>query len=238
MRWLGLLCPSLFYLSESGIGRRLKKWKIGRLRTRAHLTSPDEHYREKVALLGRVQAAAARGEMVLLYGDEHTFYRQPLAGQVWHEQGGAGKKQPRYVRHTASDTKRRTIAALDAHTGQVHWHGCSKSRLKELCLFLKQLRAAYGGQRVVLVWDNWPVHLHETVLTCANTHKIELVFLPTYSPWLNPIEKLWRWLKHDVLTAHRYSANWLELRQQVEDFLNRFHNHSPQLLRYCALLTD
>jgi putative transposase len=225
-------------LSESGVWRRLKKWKIRLRRTRSHITSPDEHYREKVALLRRVQELAARGEVVLLYGDEHTYYRQPLAAQVWHEQGGAGKRQPRCVRHTASDTKRRTIAALNAQTGQVHWHGCSKSRLHELCLFLRQLRRAYPQERVVLVWDNWPVHLHEKVLLCASEQQIGLVFLPTYSPWLNPIEKLWKWLKHDVLTVHRNSAHWTQLREEVEQFLDRFNKPSSPLLRYCGLLAD
>lgn len=218
--------------------RRLKRWKVALRRTRHYITSPDEAYVHKVALLERIKVQAQAGEVVLLYGDEHTFYRQPLAGQVWHERGGAGKAQPRCVRSHKSDTKRRTIAAMNAHTGQVHWHGCSKSRLKELCLFLKQLRQAHGEQRVVLVWDNWPVHLHPTVLTCANEQRIELLFLPTYSPWLNPIEKLWRKLKHDVLVAHRHSDQWLELRARVEAFLNQFHSPSSDLLRYCGLLAD
>jgi len=188
--------------------------------------------------LSYLKAVSRRGELVLLYGDEHTFYRQPLAAQVWHQAGGAGQAQPRCVRHTASNTKRRTIAALDAGTGQIHWHGCSRSRVKELCLFLKKLRTAYGEQRVVLVWDNWPVHYHHKVLECAFEQQIELMWLPTYAPWLNPIEKLWKWLKNDVLTAHRQSDNWIQLRQKVEAFLRRFERPSSELLRYCGLLTD
>ncbi len=238
LRLLSRWCPSFFWLSESGVWRRLKKWKIRLRRTRSHITSPDEHYCQKVALLKRVQELAARDEVVLLYGDEHTFYRQPLAGRVWSPQGSGGQSQPRCVRHTKSDTKRRTIAGLNARTGQVHWHGCSKSRLRELCLFLKQLRQAYQQERVVLVWDNWPVHLHKQVLTCAHQQNIELLFLPTYSPWLNPIEKMWGWLKRDVLVAHRHSADWPQLIEQVEQFLNTFQNPSPQLLKYCGLLAD
>lgn len=238
LRWLGHLCPLLLCLSESGVWRRLKKWKISFRRTRNHITSPDPFYREKVAWLVRAQKAAARGEVVLLYGDEHTFYRQPLAGPLWHPQGGGGKEQPRCVRHTASDTKRRTIAALNAVTGQVTWHGCSKSRIKELQRFLKKLRQTYPDQRIVLVWDNWPVHLHEKVLECASEQRIELVWLPTYAPWLNPIEKLWKWLKAEVLTAHRHSAAWTQLRQEVEAFLDRFARPAHDLLRYCGLLAD
>ena len=203
LQWLSQLCPYVLCLSESGVWRRLKKWGMSFRRTRPHITSPDPAYREKVAWLGRVKEAAARGELVLLYGDEHTFYRQPLAGQMWHSQGRGGKKQPRCVRHTASDTKRRTVAALNAMSGQVTWHGCSKSRIPELRRFLHKLRQSYPEQRIVLVWDNWPVHLHEKVLECAFEQQIELVWLPTYAPWLNPIEKLWRWLRQDVLKLHR-----------------------------------
>jgi len=93
-------------------------------------------------------------------------------------------------------------------------------------------------ERVVLVWDNWPVHLHPKVLECAHEQGIELVFLPTYSPWLNPIEKLWKWLKADVLTAHRHSHTWDQLRQHVENFLDSFQNPTPHLLTYCGLLAD
>ncbi len=236
LRWLSCLCPTLLCLSDSGVWRRLKKWKLSFRRTRNHITSPDPFYREKVAWLVRVQEAAARGEIVLLYGDEHTFYRQPLAGQMWHPQGGDGKGQPRCVRHTASNTKRRTIAALNARSGTVTWHGCSRSRVRELQRFLEKLRQSYPGQRVVLVWDNWPVHLHEKVLACASQEEIELVWLPTYAPWLNPIEKLWQWLKAEVLVAHRHSAAWAQLRQEVEAFLDRFTQPAPDLLRYCGLL--
>lgn len=238
LKLLSLHCPFVSGLSESGVWRRLRQWKLSFRRTRSHITSPDPAYRLKAALLERVQAAAARGELVLLYGDEHTFYRQPLAASVWHQKGGGGKSQPRCTRHTASNTKRRTIAALNVGTGQVHWHGCSRSRIQELCRFLEQLRKAYGEQRVVLVWDNWPVHLHQKVLECASQHGIELVWLPTYAPWLNPIEKMWKWLKDDVLTAHRHSATWTQLREEVEEFLNRFQQPEPQLLRYCGLLAD
>ena len=61
---------------------------------------------------------------------------------------------------------------------------------------------------------------------------IEPVWLPTYSPWLNPIEKLWRWLKQDVLKLHRKADSWPELKDQVRSFLHQFQGGSKQLLHY------
>ena len=64
---------------------------------------------------------------------------------------------------------------------------------------------------------------------------IQLVPLPTYSPWLNPIEKLWRWLKQDVLHLHRSAHNVPALRALVLDFLAPFTHASDELLRYVGL---
>ena len=238
LKLMGLHLEAVQGLSESGVWRRLQKWRLTRRRTRAHLTSPDEAYRSKVVLLERAKAASAAGEIELLYGDEHTFYRQPLAGTVWHDKGGGGAGQPTRKRACGTNTKRRTLAAMNARTGQLIWKGCSKTGVPQICLWLRQVRAANGNRRVVLVWDNWPVHYHPKVLACASEENIELLWLPTYAPWLNPLEKMWKWLVADVLSAHRHASHWLYLCWQVEQFFERLTKPSVELLRHCGLFTD
>jgi putative transposase len=47
-----------------------------------------------------------------------------------------------------------------------------------------------------VIQDNWNIHTHPEVLTAlARYPRIKPVWLPTYAPWLNPIEKLWRWVR-------------------------------------------
>ena len=67
---------------------------------------------------------------------------------------------------------------------------------------------------------------------------IQLVFVPTYAPWTNPIEKLWRWLRQDILHLHRFSDRWNDLKQRVLDFMAQFEQDSTQLLHYVGLLPD
>jgi len=55
---------------------------------------------------------------------------------------------------------------------------------------------------------------------------------------LNPVEKLWRWLKQNVLHLHRLSGDWPALRQHVADALDQFKDGSPYLLRYVGLLPE
>jgi hypothetical protein len=66
---------------------------------------------------------------------------------------------------------------------------------------------------------------------------ITLVPLPTYSSWRNPIEKVWRFLKQEVLHMHPWADDWLHLKSQVAAFLDRFAAPNSTLLCYCGLPT-
>jgi DDE superfamily endonuclease len=44
---------------------------------------------------------------------------------------------------------------------------------------------------------------------------IKPMWLPTHAPWLNPIEKLWRWMRQDVLKMHRWMKDWPQVKQRV-----------------------
>jgi hypothetical protein len=101
--------------------------------------------------------------------------------------------------------------------------------------FLARLRRAYADRPLILVWDNWPVHRHAEVLATAAALDIELVWLPTYAPWTNPIEKLWRWLAEDLLRHHTKADAFAALQAQVAAWLDQFAVDSPALLRYVGL---
>ena len=64
------------------LGLRYKRGQLG-------MHSPDPAYADKVARLeeARLLAASNPGEVVLLYGDEMSYYRRPTLGPVWHPKG-------------------------------------------------------------------------------------------------------------------------------------------------------
>ena len=64
---------------------------------------------------------------------------------------------------------------------------------------------------------------------------IQFVLLPTYASWCNPIEKLWRKLKQDVLHLHRLADDLKALRMLVTEFLQQFAAGSSELLRSVGL---
>lgn len=83
--------------------------------------------------------------------------------------------------------------------------------------FLQTLRRKYDGTRLHVVLDNVRYHRAKEVLRYACAEGIELVFLPSYSPNLNLIERFWGLLRKKVMT-NRYYESFEEFRQAILDF--------------------
>ncbi len=227
--------------SLSGVWRLLQRLHVQRRPLRDHLYSPDPDYCAKVAHLERCLRAAVRWpqEVVLLFLDEMGYYRWPAVAPDWQTvTPGATARQV----HKAGPTNRqqRVIGALNALTGQVDYLDNYLVGRAQVSAFYRQLDQVYPTtQRIYVVQDNWSIHHHDDVLaTLRQLPRLEPVWLPTYAPWLNPIEQLWRWLRRDVLRGHRLADDWSQLRQRVNTFLDQFAHGSPALLRSAGLVGD
>ncbi|HEX6751431.1 MAG TPA: IS630 family transposase [Longimicrobium sp.] len=233
-------CPELSGLQTiSGVIRRLRRWRISWKCGRIHLISPDPQYESKVAAIRAIRAAALDDpeRLRVLFADEASFYRLPHAGRTWHCEGGGGGAQPTAVHTAGSNTRRRIVATLDVQDGRVLFQTGSMIGIKALRAFLRRIRRHYGDElRLVIVWDNWPLHYHPEILRVAGEERIELLYTPTYAPWTNPIEKLWKKLRHDVLRLHHCSGEWKKLRARVDGYLAKLRGANPALLRYVGLL--
>jgi transposase len=136
--------------------------------------------------------------------------------------------------------QQRRIGARNALTGQGDYLDNSLVGRQQVIAFFQQLDRTYAGvERRDVVQDHWSIHHHADVQTAlAALPRLELVWLPTYAPWLNPMEKLWRWLKQHVLKLHRLADDWRVLRARVNAFLDQFAAGSLALLRYTGLIGD
>ena len=239
-RWrladLRTVVPAVADYSISGLSRLLKRLGLSRQRGRLHLHSPDPAYARKVRRIAAAMrlARTAPDQVTVCFGDEASVYRHPTLAHRWAAVG----TEPTALLSHRSNTRHRLCGALDAVTGQVVVTSGSRTTVPHLCRFLRTLRAAYPDRRLILIWDTWPVHAHVDVLAQAKAVKIELRWLPTYAPWTNPIEKLWRWLKAEVLHHHRFADDWDGLKAAIAAFLARFASGSEDLLRYVGLLPN
>jgi len=74
--------------------------------------------------------------------------------------------------------------------------------------FEEQLLAKIPEDAVIIM-DNASFHRKKRLFEIAEKHKRRLIFLPPYSPELNPIEHFWYWLKRTV-TETLSCSNTLE----------------------------
>jgi transposase len=66
--------------------------------------------------------------------------------------------------------------------------------------FFRKIEAAYPMKRRIHIFcDNAPYYRNKAVRQHLESSRIELHFLPPYSPNLNPIERLWKWMKERVI---------------------------------------
>ncbi len=237
-RWrladLRSVVPALGSYTEGGVSLALKRLGVSRQRGRLAVHSPDPAYEAKLTLVRWALSLALEGEATVLYGDEFGFYRHPTLAPKYALRGD----EPLARLSCHSNIRHRMAGALDVRTGRVSYLGHNKIGVVDLRRFLKLLRRVYKQGRLILIWDNWPIHLHEEILSVASELQIELLWLPTYAPWTNPIEKLWRWCRQEVLHHHTLAENWRGLKDKVRAWLDQFDRPSPELLRYVGLLHD
>lgn len=232
--------PWLKDYTLSGVWRLLQRQDLRIRSARVRQHSPDPQYVAKLDhLLSCLRDAAAHPEkVVLVFLDEMGYYRWPAEGRTWGP--AAPTPAPLADRDGPNNKQWRVIGALNALTGRLDYLDAYIIGREKLIVFYRQLVAAYAeARRIYVVQDNWSIHSHEQVQAAlVDLPQIEVVWLPTYAPWLNPIEKLWRWLREQVLKLHRLAGDWQALRERVNAFLSQFAQATDELLHYVGLLGE
>ena len=83
-----------------------------------------------------------------------------------------------------------------------------------MCELLRKVAAAGLAGPVTMVLDNARYQRNAIVKALAEELKIRLLFLPPYSPNLNLIERLWKFIKRDALYGH-YRADFAAFKAAI-----------------------
>lgn len=229
--------PWLGDYTLSGVWRLLQRYKLKLRSGRVQQYSPDPDYKEKEAhLLSCLQTTANNPErIVFLFLDEMGYYRWPDTAPTWSPEAPEGA--PVADRRQSKQQQWRLIGVLNALTGQVDFLDAYIVGRKKVIQMYEVVNQRYDwADQIFVGQDNWSIHKHADVQAALETlPRIKPIWLPTYAPWLNPIEKLWRWLRQDILKMHRLAGAWSKLQARVRQFLARFAAGSADLLRYVGL---
>ncbi|MCZ7568887.1 MAG: IS630 family transposase [Ardenticatenaceae bacterium] len=166
-------------------------------------------------------------EIILISVDEAHFHRDLDLGYSWAERGQVVSR----------------LSACASLAERINWDGAydfthgrgfiwneGACNGEHTAQFLRRLVEWIGPttRRIVLIWDGAPCHRAAIAQVTAADLGIELVPLPGYSPDLNPIEGLWKWMRQEV-TQHHASPTMRALFDACKAFIDRI-NLDPEAL--------
>ena len=155
---------------------------------------------------------AERGGRSVLFVDAAHFVHSPFLGYIWC-------LVRMFVRGPSGRNRYNVLAALDALTHRViRVANDSYINATSVCELLRKVALSGLPGPVTLVLDNARYQRCEVVQTLARQLRIELLFLPSYSPNLNLIERVWKFVKKEALGSRDF-ATYEEFGLAIEDCL-------------------
>jgi transposase len=127
--------------------------------------------------------------------------------------------------------KRYGLGAANDHSGETVVLFRRHKRRREVAERLQALVDKHPTGTIYVAWDNASTHEDDEVeaVVRAAADRWVLLYLPTYSPWLNPIEMLWRHFRRQVTHCELFE-NVDALLKAAQDFFDRFSRVPHQVL--------
>ena len=187
------------------IGRHLRRMGYRLIRPVLRIASPDPYYLQKAAQLEELKEQARRGEIILLFEDEFDIHLLPGVTRCWTKQG-----QQKKVPTPGKNAKRYGFGAVSFLTGALDFLVSEHKDSASFCALVRLILKARAGdpRRIVLVMDNFGIHSSQITQEELALHKdrLSVFFLPSYSPQLNLIERLWKQVRHKVTHNHLFES--------------------------------
>lgn len=132
----------------------------------------------------------------ILFQDESMIRDYQAIQKTWFLKGKQ-RKIPTYGKHRGA----KLMGCLDYETGEIL---CEEKETYDAVVFqefLVNVLNHYPEGKIVIILDNARIHHAKLLkpLLEQQQDRIELVFLPSYSPELNLMEGLWKWLKETAI---------------------------------------
>lgn len=123
------------------------------------------------------------------------------------------------------------IGAVNYHSGETIVLVRRRKRRKEIAELLETLLEKHPDETVYVAWDNATTHQDDEVEAVVRgaAGRLVLLYLPTYSPWLNPIEMLWRHFRREVTHCELFESIRALIKTTYE-FFNRCNQHPVKVL--------
>ena len=126
-----------------------------------------------------------------------------------------------FVKAASGRQRHNVLGALNAVTHElIHVSNNTYITATTVCELLHKIAATGLNIPITLVLDNARYQHCRLVADLAKTLGIELLYLPSYSPNLNLIERLWKFVKKSALNS-RHQGSFADFQQAIEQCLHQ-----------------
>ncbi len=168
----------------------------------------------------------------MLYEDEISLSNTATVSYKWGLKG----KQPKVSCKQRKRERQTVFGSLNYGTGKITISFENKGNGKTFKKHLKKVLREYkDAPKIFLVLDNVKYHHAKRISKwIAKQEKLELVYLPPYSPDLNAIERVW-WYMRKKITHNRYMKTLKERKIEFWKMFSHFQKPNETLKIICEI---
>jgi len=169
---------------------------------------------------------------VFYYADEFNVSWLPTLRAMWSPLG-----QQVMIPTPRQPYKRYGLGAVNYHTGETVVIFRQHQRRREVAELLQAILDQHPTETVYIAWDNSSTHEDDEVEAVVRgaAGRLVLLYLPTYRPWLNPIEMLWRQFRREVTHCELFESV-KSLLTAAQNFFDRYREYPNRVLSIIGAL--
>ena len=168
----------------------------------------------------------------MLYEDEFSLSYTATIGHSWSLKG----IQPKVICKQRKRERETVFGSFNYDTGQITISFADKGNSITFKKHLRKVLYEYRkAPKVIIVLDNVAYHHAKRIKHWLSNHpKLELFFLPPYSPDLNPIERAW-WYMRKKITHNRFMLSLKERKAAFWRMFSAFLKPNEELKTVCEI---
>ena len=168
----------------------------------------------------------------MLYEDECSMSNTATVSYQWAPKG----QQPQVICKQSRRERQTLFGSYNYESGQITASFADKGNSDSFKKHLKKVLADYrNAPKIIMVLDNVAYHHARKIKKWLEANpKLELFFLPPYSPDLNAIERAW-WYMRKKITHNRYLKSLKERKAQFWKMFSHFQKPNTELKTVCEI---
>ena len=189
----------------------MKFRKVGSIPAKQDAKKQEEFKKEK---LEPEIEKAKKGESKLFFVDAAHFVLAPFLGFLWCF-------VRIFIKAPSGRSRFNVLGALNPITQDlITVTNNAYINAQCICQLFEEIRKAHPTESITLVMDNARYQKCKLVFDAAEKMNIKLMYLPSYSPNLNLIERLWKFVKKQCLYCKFYES-FSSFSEAIKECLNK-----------------